>query len=66
MVIMPQTSSGKGFETDEKPYLRGRPLLLITWSKAVNSADAAIMGNGPAPVLAPQTKGAQCVMGMDE
>lgn len=59
MVIMLQTSSGKGFETDEKPYLRGRLLLLITWSKAVNSADAAIMGNGPAPTLAPQSKGAR-------
>lgn len=51
MVIMLQTSSGKGSEADEKPYLRVRPLLLITQSKAVNSADTAIMGNEPAPVL---------------
>lgn len=57
MVIMPQTSSGKGFETDEKPYLRVRPLLLITWSQAVNSADTAIMGNQPAPAPAPHTGG---------
>lgn len=50
MVIMLQTSSGKGSEADEKPYLRVRPLLLITRSEAVNSADTAIMGNEPAPV----------------
>lgn len=47
MVIMLQTSSGKGSEADEKPYLRVRPLLLITQSEAVNSADTAIMGNDP-------------------
>lgn len=57
MVIMPQTSSGKGFETDEKPYLRVRPLLLITWSEAVNSADTAIMGNQPAPAPARRIEG---------
>lgn len=51
MVIMLQTSSGKGSEADEKPYLRVRPLLLITRSEAVNSADTAIMGNEPAAVL---------------
>lgn len=51
MVIMLQTSSGKGSEADEKPYLRVRPLLLITRSKAVNSADTAITGNEPARVL---------------
>lgn len=50
MVIMLQTSSGKGSEADEKPYLRVRPLLLITRSEAVNSADTAIMGNEAAPV----------------
>lgn len=54
MVIMPQTSSGKGSEADEKPYLRVRPLLLITRSEAVNSADTAITGNEPAPVLDPR------------
>lgn len=51
MVIMLQTSSGKGSEADEKPYLRVRPLLLITWSEAVNSTDIAITGNEPAPAL---------------
>lgn len=65
-MIMPQTSSGKGSEADEKPYLRGRPLLLITWSKAVNSADAAIMGNEPAPVPDPRLPGCGTGMGTGE
>lgn len=57
MVIMLQSSSGKGSEADEKPYLRVRPLLLITRSEAVNSADTAITGNEPGPVLGPRLPG---------
>lgn len=64
MVIMPQTSSGKGSEADEKPYLRVRPLLLKTRSEAVNSADTAITGNEPAPVPDPRLPG--CGMGTGE
>lgn len=57
MVIMLQSSSGKGSEADEKPYLRVRPLLLITRSEAVNSADTAITGSEPGPVLGPRLPG---------
>lgn len=64
MVIMLQSSSGKGSEADEKPYLRVRPLLLITRSEAVNSADTAITGNEPGPVLGPRLPG--CGMGTGE
>ena len=66
MVIMPQTSSGKGSEADEKPYLRVRPLLLITQSEAVNSADTAIMGNEPAPVPLPRLPRHRTGMGTGE
>lgn len=64
MVIMLQTSSGKGSEADEKPYLRVRALLLITRSEAVNSADTAITGNEPAAVQDPRLHGTGMGTGM--